>query len=72
MARKSPTELYYTALRMYRHGITIEQIADELAIHPESVRTWLATPVYPAAGRKNPSHRRTGISGHSGSKQAAV
>ncbi|MBK5936177.1 MAG: helix-turn-helix domain-containing protein [Halorhodospira halophila] len=56
MARKSPTELYHTALRMYRHGWTIEQIADELAIHPQSLRTWLTAPVYPAARRKHPTH----------------
>ncbi len=48
MARKSPTELYHAALRMYCHGHTPEQIADELAIHRESLQRWLRAPVYPA------------------------
>ncbi|ABM60885.1 hypothetical protein [Halorhodospira halophila] len=56
MARKSPTELYHTALHMYRHGATVEQIADELAIHPASLQTWLTAPIYPAAQRTQTAH----------------
>ncbi len=48
MARSNPTKLYHTALRMHRQGHTPEHIADELAIHHDSVQRWLQAPVYPA------------------------
>ncbi|MFP4648088.1 MAG: helix-turn-helix domain-containing protein [Halorhodospira sp.] len=48
MARSTPTELYHTALRMHRQGHTPEEIADELAVHRDSVQRWLQAPVYPA------------------------
>ncbi len=48
MARQSPTELYNKALHMYCHGYSVEEIADELAVHRDSLRHWLAAPVYPS------------------------